>query len=168
MTAPTELAVSITIGKQTWLAGSIPDTGPMPDEIVRPIVDHLIGTLRSSVAHAAAQIATERDAAAILDRHRAALTLAVQSATETNPTGPIVRVLREASGMTRAGLAKAMGRNRGCVKTWEEGGRSRFTIRDDWMAAEALGFAAGAVLAVYMALVHLYTPSGEPQLSGSH
>lgn len=166
MTDPT-VPVRLTIGKQTYLAGSVPDLGDVPDDVVRPILGELVERLGREVEHAAQCLATERDKTSILAAHRAALTLAVRSAPDhTNPTGPMTRILRESAGMTLTDLALAMGHDRRSVRRWEEGRSSRFTIAEDWRASVALGYAPTAIVGAYMALTAADPVRPTPRASG--
>ncbi len=154
MTASTEkmVPVSLTIGNQTWLLGSVPDAGPIDDREMGPLLEGLATAVRRQVTNMADRMYSTRDAAAILRRHRAALTFAVRTAPGHNVTGPMVRVLREAGGMSRTDLARAMGHDPRSVKTWEAGRPSRFTLVEDWRASVALGYSPTAILAAYFAL----------------
>jgi DNA-binding transcriptional regulator YiaG len=154
MNAPAAVPVTLTIGDRTYLAGSVPDLGAEFDDAdVAGIMGDLAQTVRRHVEHAAEGMAITRDAAVILERHRAALTLAVRTTPDGgDPIGPITRYLRERAGMTRTNLARAMGRDRRSVAAWEAGRPSRFTGLDDRSASRALGYAPAALMAVYSAV----------------
>jgi DNA-binding transcriptional regulator YiaG len=84
----------------------------------------VLGTVRSALKHAAEQLATRRDVAAILETHGAALAELLKDTPErVDPTGPVTLYMRQLAGMSRAVLARAMSRSEGAVAAWEQAPR---------------------------------------------
>jgi DNA-binding transcriptional regulator YiaG len=138
--------VTLTIGDQKYPLGSIPE---LPGELRPAVLGDLLRIVRSDLEHTAAVIATDRDAAAILESHGDAMARIVREIpAPIDPVGPMTRYLREQAGMTRVDLTRAMQRSKGSVQAWENGQPTRFTLLDDWRASEALGYSRAALLAV--------------------
>lgn len=148
--------VTLAIGHWTFAMGSLPEIDDDLAKVLGPTIEDLERILADRVERAARILREEIEAADILAAHRAAVTFAIRRtprARNHDPVGPMTRYLRERAGVTRIALARAMGRSRGAVASWEAGRRSRFHLGDDRRASEALGYSPGTLLSVYFQVV---------------
>lgn len=128
---------------RSFVIGHLPDPGTVD---VDSLVEALADDARRLVPHTASRIRCVMD----IERLAAYAPELLEAVRTVGPRGdslgPVVRVLRQKQGMSRAALARAIGRDRGMLAAFEGGGFTRTNLADLHRIGDVLGYSSAALM----------------------
>lgn len=163
-------AVVLRVGSRTRVIGTL-DVSESPTKPEAAVLDafeeEAARELLEAHWRAQSRLRAVADARRLL-AYKEQLVLAVRAAPFGDPTGPVLRAMRQEAGIPLTALAKTIGRSPGFVRGWEVGRSTSARFSDLSRASEALGYSPQAILEVSDAIAQELIPDRPTPKAAEH